>query len=34
MGLTVTKYDDIMKAFFLRGIVKSKDDKLYTTVKP
>ena len=34
MVLTVTKDDDIMKAFFLRGIVKSKDGKFYTTVKP
>jgi hydroxyacylglutathione hydrolase len=29
-----TKYDDVMNAFFLRGIVKSKNGKLYTTVKP
>ncbi len=28
------KYDDTMKSFFQRGIVKSKDGKLYTTVKP
>jgi hypothetical protein len=33
-GACRTKYDDIMKTFFLRGIVKSKNGKLYTTVKP
>ncbi|MGO9570239.1 MAG: MBL fold metallo-hydrolase [Desulfomonilaceae bacterium] len=33
-GAYRTKYDDIMKSFFQRGIVKSRDGKLYTTVKP
>ncbi|MGB6068532.1 MAG: MBL fold metallo-hydrolase [Desulfomonilaceae bacterium] len=28
-----SKYDEIMKSFFRRGIVKSKGGKLYTTVK-
>lgn len=28
------KYDDIMKGFLQRGIVKSKEGRLYTTVKP
>jgi hydroxyacylglutathione hydrolase len=29
-----TKYDQIMKAFIRRGIVKSRDGKLITTVRP
>jgi hydroxyacylglutathione hydrolase len=33
-GAYRTKYDDVMKSFFQRGIVKSNNGKLYTTVKP
>lgn len=33
-GAYRTKYDGVMKSFFQRGIVKSKNGKLYTTVKP
>ena len=28
------KYYEIMKSFLRRGIVKRKDDRLFTTVKP
>ncbi len=33
-GAYRNKYDDIMKGFLQRGIVKSKEGRLYTTVKP
>jgi hypothetical protein len=28
------KYDEIMNGFFDRNIVKKKDEKLFTTIKP